>query len=116
MSKPCFEHASLVEENSRLKAQVEKGLVSSILGDKSLNDLLSSQKEVIGKEGIGFGAVPSKKKNKTKGTTPPETIKFVKEGEIPKKNVAKTGEGGRATRGNATPPDFASPSNPSYVL
>ena len=46
----------LIEENARLKAQLEKGLVSCIQGEKNLNDLLSSQKEVIGKEGIGFGA------------------------------------------------------------
>ena len=58
----------------------------------------------------------NKKKNKGKGPTPSNTIKFLKEGEMPKKNVAKTGEGGRATRGNATPPDFAGPCNPSYVL
>ena len=48
-TNPCCEHASLVEENSILKAQLEKGLVSCIQGEKSLNDLLSSQNEVIGK-------------------------------------------------------------------
>jgi hypothetical protein len=45
-----------------LKAQLEKGLVSCIQGEKNLNDLLSSQKEVIGKEGIGFGASSSRRR------------------------------------------------------
>src|SRR3954463_10051115 len=65
-TNPCCEHVPLIEENTRLKAQLEKGLVSCIQGEKSLNDLLSSQKVVIGKEGIGFGASSSKKKNKKK--------------------------------------------------
>ena len=119
-TNPCCEHAPLIEENSRLKAQLEMGLVSCIQGEKSLNDLLSNQKEVIGKEGIGFGAMSSKKKNKkmnkAKGTILSETIKFVKEGEMPKKNGAKAGEGGRATRGNATPLDFGGPSDHFYIL
>ena len=49
-----------------MKEQLENGLVSCIQGENTLNDLLSSQKEVIGKEGIGFGASSSKKKNKNK--------------------------------------------------
>src|SRR3954469_9919599 len=65
-TNPCCEHAPLIEENSRLNAQLEKGLVSCIQGEKSLNDLLSSKKEVIGKEGIGFGATTSKKNKKKK--------------------------------------------------
>ena len=55
-TNPCCEHIPLIEENTMLKAQLEKGLVSCIQGEKNLNDLLSSQKEVIGKEGNGFGA------------------------------------------------------------
>src|SRR3954470_3304729 len=82
----CCDHVPLVEENARLKAQLEKGLVSCIQGEKNLNDLLSSQKEVIGKEGIGFGASPSNKKNKKrknkrkKGKAPPPSkeVTFVK--------------------------------------
>ena len=35
---------SLQEENKKLKAQFEKGLVSCIQGEKNLNDLLSNQK------------------------------------------------------------------------
>ena len=107
-----------------MKAQLEKGLVSCIQGEKSLNDLLSSQKEVIGKEGIGFGASPSKKKNKKKNkkkkkgkdSSPSKGVTFVKEGEKPKEKVAKAVEGGMAKRGNATPNYFVGPFNPSYVL
>src|SRR3954468_6495397 len=65
-TNPCCEHIPLIEENARLNAQLEKGLISCIQGEKTLNDLLSSQKEVIRKEGIGFGASSSKKKNKKK--------------------------------------------------
>jgi len=85
---------------------------------------LSSQKEVIGKEGIGFGASSSKKKNKrrknkkNKGKAPPPTkdVAFVKEGERPQEKVAKVNEGGVAKRGDAIPKDFAGPTNPSYAL
>ena len=53
----------LVEENAKLKKQLEKGLVSCIQGEKNLNDLLRNQKEDVGKEGIGFAP---KSKNKQK--------------------------------------------------
>ena len=63
-TNPCCEHVHLVEENSKLKEQLEKGLFSYIQGEKNLNDLLSNQKEVVGKEGIGFASKPnSKNKN-----------------------------------------------------
>ena len=118
-SNPCCEHAPLVEENSILKSQLEKGLVSFIQGEKSLNDLLSSKKEVIGKEGIGFGASSSnkknKKKNKGKVSSASKEITFVNEGEKPKEKVAKAIEGGVAKRGNAIPNDFVGPTNPSYI-
>ena len=53
-SHPCCEHVHLVEENAKLKEQLEKGLVPCIQGEKNLNDLLSNHKEFVGKEGIGF--------------------------------------------------------------
>ena len=67
---------SLQEENKKLKAQIEKGLVSCIQGEKKLNDLLSNQKECVAKEGVGFDPASKngkkkKKKNKKKiGPTP----------------------------------------------
>ena len=62
-TNPCCEHVHLVEENAKLKEQLEKGLVSCIQGEKNLNDLLTNQKGVVAKEGIGY--VP-KSKNKNK--------------------------------------------------
>ena len=52
-TNPCCEHVHLVEENAKLKKQLEKGLVSCIKDEKNLNDLLSNRKEVVAKEGIG---------------------------------------------------------------
>ena len=42
-TNPCCEHAHLVEDNAKLKEQLEKGLVSCIQGEKNLNKLLSNQ-------------------------------------------------------------------------
>ena len=33
-TNPCCEHASLLEENAQLKAQLEKGLATCIQGEK----------------------------------------------------------------------------------
>ena len=67
-TNPCCEHVHLVEENAKLKEQLEKGLVSCIQGEKNLNDLLSNQKEVVSKEGVGFApnSKNKKKNDKTK--------------------------------------------------
>jgi len=114
-TNPLCLKASLMEENTRLKAQLEKGLATCIQGEKNLNDLLTNQKGVVGKEGLGF-APKSKKANKKKmPTSPSKDIIFVKEGELGKKNVEPI-VGGKATRGNATHNDFAGKYNPSYVL
>ena len=88
VAKSILECTSLLEENKRLKAQLEKGLVSCIQGEKNLNDLLSNQKECVAKEGIGFDPASKKKKNKKKnkkkkiGPTPPpqQKVVFVQEG------------------------------------
>ena len=52
--------------------------MTCIQGEKNLNDLLSSQKEVVAKEGVGFA--PKSKKNKKKKTKqPPQLMEnFVK--------------------------------------
>src|SRR4051812_43285737 len=39
-TNPCCEHVHLVEENAKLKKQLEKGLVTCIQGEKNLNDPL----------------------------------------------------------------------------
>ena len=66
-TNPCCEHVHLVEMNANLKVQLEKGLASCIQGEKNLNDLLTIQKGVVAKEGIGF-APKSKNKKKTDKT------------------------------------------------
>ena len=49
-----------------MKAQIEKGLVSCIQGEKNLNDLLSNQKECVAKEGVGFNPASKSGKKKKK--------------------------------------------------
>jgi hypothetical protein len=115
-TNPLCVKASLIEENTRLKAQLEKGLATCIQGEKNLNDLLSNQKGVVGKEGIGFTPNSKKVNNKKKKATPPsKDIVFVKEGELAKANDNSIGSG-NVTRGNATHNNFAGKYNPSYVL
>jgi hypothetical protein len=49
-----------------LKAELAKDFITCIQGEKNLDDLLSIQRMNVGKEGIGFVAESSKKKNKKK--------------------------------------------------
>ena len=100
-----------------MKDQLEKGLVTCIQGKKNLNDLLSNQKEVVAKEGVGF-APKSKNKKKNDKTKRPPPLKqtFVKEGvgaPMEKKDNVK---GDDVKKGNATPSNKAGDLNPSYVL
>ena len=116
-TNPCCEHIHLVEENAKLKEQLEKGLVSCIQGEKNLNDLLSSQKEVVAKEGVGY--VPdskNKKKNDKTKRPPPLMQTFVKEGESVSKEKNNIAKGNNIKQGNATPPNKAGDFNLSYVL
>ena len=117
-TNPCCEHVHLVEENAKLKEQLEKGLVSCIQGEKNLNDLLSNQKEVVAKEGIGYAPKSKNKKKNDKAKRPPPLKKtFVKEGEGASKEKKKNNvKGSDAKKGNATPPNKAGDFNPSYVL
>ena len=90
-TNPCYEHVHLVEENAKLKEQLEKGLMSCIQGEKNLNDLLSNQKEVLAKEGIGFTPKPKNKKKNDKAKRPPPLKQtFVREGEGATKEREKT--------------------------
>ena len=110
-----------MEENAKLKEQLEKGLVSLIQGEKNLNDLLRNQKEVVAKEGVGFSPKSkNKKKNEKKNDKtkrpPPLKQTFVKEGEgapKEKKNNAKSGD---AKKGKAISSNKVGDFNPSYVL
>ena len=58
----CFD----VEENAQLKEQLKKGLVTCIQGEKNLNDLLSNQKEVVAKEGVGLPPSPRTRRRMTR--------------------------------------------------
>jgi len=113
-TNPCCEHAHLVEENAKLKEQLEKGLVTCIQGEKNLNDLLSNQKEVIAKEGVGF-APKSKKKKKTT-QVPPLKETFVKAGNITHEKKKDKVVIDSAKKGKITPSNRAGDFNPSYVL
>jgi hypothetical protein len=103
-----------------LKEQLEKGLVSCIQGEKNLNELLSNQKEVVAKEGLGFAPKSKKKKksnkkSKTKQALPLKDT-FVKEGEGAPNNKKNEAMGGNVNRGKTTHPNKADDFNPSYVL
>ena len=116
-TNPCCEHVHLVEEIAKLKKQLEKGLVSCIQGEKNLDDLLSNQKEVVAKEGIGF--VPKSKNNKKNDKAkrpPPLKQTFVKEVEGASKDKKNNEKGGGVKKGNATPSNKDDNFNPSYVL
>ena len=93
------------------------GMTNIVGGEKTLNDVINSQRVNNGKEGLGFIA-KSKKKNKKKKTiaSPSQKITFVKAGEVIKKNETNTIEGGETSRGSTTHNDFAGKYNPSYVL
>jgi hypothetical protein len=58
-SNPICDHSDIIEENIRLKAK----LATCIQGEKNLNDLLSNQRMTKGKEGLGFVAESSKKRD-----------------------------------------------------
>ena len=112
-TNPCCEHIHLVEENAKLKEQLERGLATCIQGKKNLNDLLINQKGGVAKEGVGY--VPdskNKKKNDNIKRPPPLMQTFVKEGESASEEKKKN----NVKKGNVTPPNKAGDFNPSYVL
>ena len=117
VTNPYCEHVHLVEENAKLKEQLEKGLVSCIQGEKNLNDLFSNQKEVVGNEGIGFASKPKNKKKNDKAKRPPPLKQtFGNEGEGASKEKKNNEKGGGVKKGNATPSNKDDNFNPSYVL
>ena len=89
--------------------------MTCIQGEKNLNDLLSNQKEVVGKEGLGF-APESKKKNKTKTKKAlPLKETFVKVGEGTHEKKKNKEVGGNAKKGKTAPINKADDFKPSYV-
>lgn len=114
-TNPLCVKALLIEENNRLKTQLEKGLVSCIQGEKNLNELLRNQKKVVGKQGLGFGTEKAIEKKKSTPST--NAIVFVKEGELANDEdefdaLAKSMVSKKTSSHN----NFAGKYNPSYVL
>ena len=92
--------------------------MSCIQGEKNLNNLLSNQKEVVAKEGIGLAPNPKNKKKNDKTKWPPPLMQtFVREGEsAPEEKKKNNAKGGVVKRGDVTPRIKAGDFNPSYVL
>ena len=65
-TNPCCEHVRLVEENAKLKGQLERGLATCIQGKKNLNDLLTNQKGGVAKEGVGYVPTPRTRRRMTR--------------------------------------------------
>ena len=107
-----------MEENAKLKDQLEKGLVTCIQGEKNLNDLLSNQKEVVGKEGIGFAPKSKSKKKKINKANRPPPLKqtFVKEGDGASKKKKEKVKEVDVQKGKNVSSNKAGDFNPSYVL
>ena len=82
------DQASLIEENKKLKAQLEKGLISCIQGEKNLNEVLNQQNVKSTQGGLGFNSSSIKK-----NIIPPRKINFIQEG------YKENGVIGSATRG-----------------
>ena len=108
-SNSTIDQAHLVEENKKLKEQLEKERLSSKEG-KVLDEILSKQRRGSFKQGLGYDP-----KTSTKGVNPPKKIVFVKEGQNKVDNVKKSVVNGGATRGNPKHMS-AGDNNPSYVL
>jgi hypothetical protein len=104
------DQASLLEENKKLKAQLEKGLISCIQGEKNLNEVLSNQKVNSSRGGLGFNS------NNNKIAPPPQKINFVQEGH--KGNVSKNANVTNVIASKSIPThnNFAGKYNPSYAL
>ena len=136
-SNSCDEIASLVEENSRLKAKLANDSTPSTQDKMSLDVLLSKQKVNGEKRGIGYVPKSNKKKNEKKKKALPAPSHngkiSVKEGEKAKDKgkslVDQTGVSGPsrpespasrpespASRSGVSGPGFAGVNNPHYVL
>jgi hypothetical protein len=108
------------KENVELKAQLERGLVTCIQGEKNLNDLMSNQKANINKQGLGNMPKPNangkawlphqicKKtmEQQKKMTMEEDTLGIVDQGI----------RGGKANRSYDTYDNSKGTFNPSYVL
>jgi hypothetical protein len=95
-TNPCCEHAHLIEENTKLKEQLEKRIVSCIGGEKNLNELLINQKEVVAKGGLGFAPKTKEEEDKQEEqyqTNSPSERCFCEEGRWCSKGEEEQGGG-----------------------
>ena len=105
-----------MEENAKLKEKLEKGLVACIQGEKSLNDLLSNQNGVVGKEGLGLTSKSKGKRRNRNKRSPTLMDIFVKEGEGTQKVNRNKVDYGNLKKGKTIPTNTAGRLNSSYVL
>jgi hypothetical protein len=106
-----LDQAILIEENAKLKAQLEKEHLSSPQLGKPPHELFAQQKERPHGQGLGYNP----RNNNNNYVPPPKKINFVKEGYNGNGNGKKVAMGGNANRGNPNH-SFAEKTNPSYVL
>ena len=101
------DHANIIEENSRLKAELAKATsakTSTPKGKEKVTAQVFKPKPHKGKEGLGYVAKAKKKVDNNKET-------------MTKPTQAKTTTvGGNATRGKTTHSYFAGHNNPNYIL
>jgi hypothetical protein len=72
-STSSFHHANIIEKNARLKDELAKSTIP--IGEKNLNDHLSSQRSKNDKTGLGFVSKKKKKKNNKKKKAKPTQAK-----------------------------------------
>jgi hypothetical protein len=105
-----LDQAILIEENAKLKAELEKERLTSPQLGKPPHELFAQQK--VRPHGQGLGFDPKKNNNYV---ILPKKINFVKEGYKDNGNGKKGAMGGNANRGNPNH-SFAGKTNPSYML
>ena len=109
-SNSTIDQASLIEENKKLKEQLEKSSLTAPKESNILDKVLAHHNVRNYKKGIGYNP-----RNDKSGANPPNKINFVPQGY---KVVGKAKENvvnGGASKGNPNH-KFAGDNNPSYVL
>jgi hypothetical protein len=110
VTNSSLDQATLIEENAKLKAQLEKERLASLQLGKPPHEIFAQQKERPRGQGLGFNP-----RNNNNYVIPPKKINFVKEGYKENGNGKKDTMGGNVNRGNPNH-SFVGKTNPSYVL
>jgi len=109
-SNSTLDQASLIEENKKLKEQLEKSSLTAPKEGNVLDKVLAHHNVRNYKKGVGYN--PRNDKN---GATPSKKINFVPQGHKVDGKAKENVVNGGATRGNPNH-KFAGKDNPSYVL